>query len=217
MPDLKKHFRAFRRDYFDTTGIGALLGAVSFASACFVGAMMLFGPTSPIAMPLLIGALLASSACIGGSALAGWAEAKKCEDAWVDNAHGSAIHIVGPGLKVKTLVNTQEMVTKLTRDLSRSTTLPAEALEKMAPWLRDAEEAAKEVQGWDSNGNPALTVGYMRDSFNAQGKKVKTPVASFSLFDPGTAAQPAPAAAAAPAPSGVIVVPKTITLKGQTP
>jgi hypothetical protein len=73
------------------------------------------------------------------------------------------------------------------------------------------------VQGWDLAGNPVATITFMRAAFNAQGQKVKTPVASCNLFNPVAAQTPVVIVpvAAQPATPGVIILPKTITLKSQ--
>jgi hypothetical protein len=218
--NLKKSFRALRRDYFDATGMGstfaAAMGLVGIVGTCMAAAL---GGIVPAAI-VLLGTCAVSGGVIGLSALAGKSYARKQEDAWIEDDKGNRTHIVGPGLKVTTLVNTQDKVHQLTRHLSRSAAIPAEDLKKLEPWLRDAADAAQEVQGWDQHGNTVTSITYLRDIFNAQGTKVKTPAATVDLYDPNVATTPAPVAGtaapaiAAPTPS-VIVVPKTITLKNQ--
>lgn len=210
---LKKSLRAVRRDYFDSSGMGAVFGTVFFAGGCVAAVAALFVPVSPPLLVFMLGSLLVSGGIVGAGSVAGKINAQKREQAWIPDAQSGKTHIVGPGLKVTTLVNTQEIVTKLTSDLSRSPTLPQDVQKKLEPWLRDAEEAAKEVQGWDSTGNPVATIGFVREVFNAQGQKVEMPIASYGLFNPAAAPQPAPAPA--PVASTVIVLPKTITLKNQ--
>lgn len=219
--NLKKTIRAIRRDYFDSTGIGTMMGGVVGIASCVVGVIAIFVPGPP-ALLWIAGGLLAAVTGAGVSTLAGKSDARKREESWVKDAQGDSVHIVGPGLKVTTLFNTQRIVEKMTRDLALSPTLPKDVEKKLEPWLRDAEEAAKEVQGWDKSGNPVATISFLRSAFNAQGVKAATPVATYNLFNPLAVPPAAAATVAAPAPasaaSGVIVVPKTITLKGpQTP
>jgi hypothetical protein len=132
LENLKKSMRAFRRDYFDTTSFGAFMGEAIFVMGCIAGGVALFSPAAP-AMPFFLGGLLLSGAILTATTVAGRSDAKKNEDAWIDDGAGNRTHLVGPGLKVTALLNTRHIVNDLTRGLSRSPTLPQETQKKLEP------------------------------------------------------------------------------------
>lgn len=183
---LKKFGRAFRRDYF------------SNSAQVMCGVVAVLTVLSLLAGTPAVAAVAAGAVLTGGTvaSIAAWRERQmrkaKDIDLGLVKQGGFSIgsvplmafwHLQGPGKNVSIVNNTQKLIDAVTAKYQNDAQLPAPVVAKLQPYLKDAEEAARDVKLVLPSDNPveAPTFEFFRTVFKVAGQKERQPVAAVPL------------------------------------
>ncbi|MEZ0226036.1 MAG: hypothetical protein ACAH83_15890 [Alphaproteobacteria bacterium] len=183
---LKKSGRAFRRDYFTGSAL-MICGVVAVLTV-----LSLLTGTPAVA------ALVAGAVLTGGTAasFAAWQERQMRKTKDIDLGYvkqgGLSIgeaplmafwHLQGPGKNISVVNNTQKLIDAVTAKYRNDAQLPAPVVARLQPYLKDAEEAARDVKLVMPSDKPveAPVFEFFRTVFKAAGQKEQQFIAAVPL------------------------------------
>lgn len=212
--------RSLRRDYFNSwNGEGKAYKGIT-GMVVGGGGTVVLAVALPVAagISLLAGAMVATATLAGLSTLGVAMQTlgmRRHENGHLHDGSESLTftlnqqkntRLIGPGRDVCLLINTQRLVEDFTKNSRRDATLPQSVAEKLAPYLKDAEEAASRVQAFNTAAQPVAHIEFVRRVFDANGNET---LASVAKVTPANAPQPNPAPPPAAKAKDDIILPKS--------
>ena len=176
---IKKFGRMLRRDHFNMTATATAFGVFPVIAT-------VIGLATGALLPWIAAGVVMSGVLAGSFVAAGEWKARRTKEIDLGfhryDGIGLFAQLSGPGKKMSIVHNTQKMLDRLTRKHMKEQQLPPETLAKFAPYLKDAEEAAREVKCLVPQTPIELPkFEYLRKYFNAAGQIEKETVAFVPL------------------------------------
>ncbi len=167
-----------RRDHLSKTSI--------VTCAMFLAGAGVAGLVTGALLPWSMAGLIFSGVLAGAFVACEERSMRRMKDAdmgyWHQGGIGYFMHLQGPGRSVAVVVKTQKLLERALKKYARETAVPPEAMKRLEPYVRDAQEAGRAVKAVVPNTPIELpTFEFVRTYFNAAGGKEKEMIAAIDL------------------------------------